>query len=129
MKRVMIGAGALLAIGAMALPSQATAARANATITFNYDSTDGTTYDYGGSIESSKPKCENSRKIVVYREQGVTDQKIGGTKSFPNFIDPGEPAIWSLNDRPKGGDGIFYATAAKTEKCKKAISNLHVIGS
>jgi len=124
MKRVLTATGVLLMIGAMIAPSSALAGRAAAVIDFTYISTDGKgNWDYGGGISSSSSKCTSGRKITVYREAGDQDVKIGSDKAIVNFITP-EPDdyVWGLQDAD-GENGTYYASAKKTKKCKKAVSN------
>jgi hypothetical protein len=123
MKRAIIGAGALLALGAILAPGQALAGRTAATLTIEYDSTDGMgNYAYQGSVDSLKSKCQSPRKITLYRDEAGDDQKIGSDTSIPNFLVPDKPALWGISDADEGGPGTYYATTPKTKKCKKAVS-------
>ncbi len=127
MKRVLTATGVLLVLGAMIVPSSALAAKAPATIIFDYDSFDGAdTYTYGGSIDSPSSKCDFLRKVTVYREEGPKDKKLGKDKALPNISNPEDPARWGIEDSV-GGPGEYYAVAKKTKKCKKAVSNLYVV--
>ena len=106
----------------MTLGSAATAqaARAPATITIDW-SQSGNEFFYFGEISSPKQKCQSLRKITVYRKKNGDDEKIGSAKSVPDIFSPEEDYVWQVNtfDEP---NGIYYAQAAKTNKCKKATS-------
>ena len=129
MKRSIIGATALLVLTAALLPAQAMAGKASAVLAINYDSDDGVgNIDFGGTVESSDSRCESPRKITLYREEGDKDEKMGKTKSIPNIFQPGEPAGWQVDDTDATA-GTYYASAKKTKKCKKAVSEDYVYPS
>ena len=100
--------------------SERKAGKAPAVITM--DITDiGDTWAYGGKITSEKPKCK-ARKITVYRIKPGKDGKIGAGNSYPNFLEPSDPAYyWNVEDS-KEPNGEYYALAEATNKCKKAKS-------
>jgi ABC-type glycerol-3-phosphate transport system substrate-binding protein len=70
---------------------------------------------------SAAEKCENGRKVVLYKQKGSSqrprqDTKIGSDIAQPN----GPDAMWSINTDKSGK---FYAKAVETAKCHHAFSD------
>jgi len=120
MKRAIIGAGALLALWAILVPSQAMADKAPAEITIDVLD-EGGIYSWNGEITSPKPTCKKDRKITVYRRNPGKDEKIGSVNSFPS-LDPGDHTWYWLVEDPGKPNGEYYAKAKATDRCKKAKS-------
>jgi hypothetical protein len=81
--------------------------------------------DYYGYVHSPKQqKCENNRKVNVFKVVGQSpdphsDQKIGSDTAEPN----GPDAMWSIGNSGYK-HGKFYAQARKTTYCQGDLSSV-----
>jgi hypothetical protein len=111
-----------VAIGVLAVPSQAVADKAPAALTIDITGSPGD-YSYSGTIISPKPICKKDRKITVFRRQPGSDEKIGSVRSFPSLDSEDKNWYWAVpaTEEP---NGFYYAKAGATNRCKKAKSGV-----
>lgn len=104
---------ALALLLACVAPAQA-AKRAKTTVTFDAITYKDPETTYSGKVESDKKACKEGRKIMVFRVRDGADKKIGTGKPF-NWM---SIFVWQYEEDKPPVEGVYYAKAAKTKKCK-----------
>jgi hypothetical protein len=70
--------------------------------------------------KSASEKCENGRKVLLYKQKGSSQQPRQDTKIGSDIAQPNGPdSMWSINTNKSGK---FYAKAVETPKCHHAFS-------
>jgi hypothetical protein len=114
MKRRVLAAG--VAAFLFAAPVAGAGGKAETKVHFTVlieTGSDGSYFE--GSIESSKKRCANDRKVSVYRKRGGPDLKIGSTRSerrgdlgYEWIVESDDPLV----------PGKYYAKAGTTNSCQ-----------
>jgi hypothetical protein len=109
---------AIAACAALALPAIAIGRGAAETkVTIKVQGTG----DFSGTLKSSKTKCANHRKVVLFKQKGQeqkpsTDKRVGMDTSERS----GDKFEWNMGNT--GLRGKFYARAGKIPGCKTGTS-------
>jgi hypothetical protein len=117
-RKITISAVALVSCAALIVASSALAGKAETKVKIKAES--GGFYGY---VKSSKTKCANGRKVVLYKQKGNApnpkhDQKIGMDIAQAN----GNKYMWSTGNTGYM-KGYFYAYAKRIKGCDDGISD------
>jgi glycine cleavage system aminomethyltransferase T len=110
-----IAALAALAVVALGITGVAGAAGAKTTVTIKEDAPG----DFRGKVKSSKAKCVDGRKVVVFKQKGSDPEPRSDEKIATDTADA--DGRWSVgNTGDKGGK--HYAKAPRRPGCKADLS-------
>jgi hypothetical protein len=110
---------ALVLCGALAVAGIALAAAANTKVTI--EAQQGGFFGYVHTKKSASEKCENGRKVVLYKQKGSEQKPRQDTKIGTDIAQPNGPdSMWSINTNKSGK---FYAKAPKKPGCAAGFSD------
>lgn len=113
MKKTLIALGAVVAL---TVPQVSSAGESIVTdVTIKADSSG----DFSGQVKTALKDCSNKRKVVVKRQKGGKDEKIGMDLTEKQ----GNKYVWSLGNSGAGA-GHFYAVAPQNGPCEKGKSKV-----
>lgn len=101
---VLAIAAAALAAFSVAVPASA---KAPGTTKVTIKAND---FSFYGEVKSNKNKCENGRKVVLFKVKAGKDQKVGSDFAQAE----GDGYMWSVNTE---GNGDHYAKAKNVSGC------------
>ena len=107
---------ALAVCGVVAMAGTALASAANTSVSIHAQSG-----GFFGYVHSSKQaKCENGRKVALYKQTGDNHNLRNDTKIDTDIAQPNGPdSMWSINTNRQGR---FYAHVGSTPDCKPDFS-------
>jgi hypothetical protein len=110
---------ALVLCGALAVAGIALAAAAKTKVTI--EAQQGGFFGYVHTKKSASEKCENGRKVVLYKQKGSEQKPRQDTKIGTDIAQPNGPdSMWSINTNKSGK---FYAKAPKKPGCAAGFSD------
>lgn len=110
---------ALVLCGALAVAGIALAAAAKTKVTI--EAQQGGFFGYVHTKQSASEKCENGRKVVLYKQKGSEQKPRQDTKIGTDIAQPNGPdSMWSINTNKSGK---FYAKAPKKPGCAAGFSD------
>jgi hypothetical protein len=114
MKRAF-GAGILIVV--LSIPAPASSGgRADTTVKFksvDYQEIEGT-YTFSGTISSPAKACVEGRKVIVYREGGIDDTRLGADRAGKD----GARWRWQVSASGPLMASSYYARAKPTDECR-----------
>lgn len=118
-KRVLTVVAAAAICGALAFASIALAAAAKTKVTIQAQQ--GGFFGYVHTKKSASEKCENGRKVILYKQKGSEQKPRQDTKIDSDIAQPNGPdSMWSINTTKSGK---FYAKAPKKPGCATGFSD------
>ena len=115
MKKLSVAIVVALLCGAVAMVSVAGArGKAATTVTIKYNG-DG----FQGKVKSSKAKCVKNRTVKVYKQKGSSQDPSTDKHLYTDTSDT--EGRWDTGNSGQV-HGKFYASAKKTDLCKKGFS-------
>lgn len=122
MRKIGIGFAVVLAAWGMAGEAQAgraEPAKTHLTGGGFYSVVIGLT-SYGGKIASERRKCQEDRKVIVFKQRSGKDDRVISTRSYERKDAPGK-YVWStaMDGQAKGR---YYAYAPAIKGCEKTSS-------
>jgi hypothetical protein len=123
MHRKSVIAGTALAVGiAISGVAAGDAAKTKVDIS-TYSFTGPASGQFQGEVKSRKAKCEEKRKVTIYRDAVGGPVKIGSTKTIS-----GEGTnVFIINDDSAATSDPYYAVAPADNGCKKGRSDDYLI--
>jgi hypothetical protein len=104
--------------GAVALAGIAMAA--TATTKVSIQAQQGGFFGYVHTKKAASEKCENGRKVILYKQKGSQQKPRDDTKIDTDIAQPNGPdSMWSINTNKSGK---FYAKAPKKPGCATGFS-------
>jgi len=104
--------------GALVFASFAIAEGAKTTVTIQAEQ--GGFFGYVHTKRSASEKCENGRKVILYKQNGSTQKPSQDTKIGTDIAQPNGPdSQWNVNTNKSGK---FYAKAPKKPGCATGFS-------
>jgi hypothetical protein len=118
-KKLILALVAVTVCGVVAFAGIAAASGAKTKVTIQAQQ--GGFFGYVHTKRSASEKCENGRKVILYKQKGSDqrpsqDSKIGTDIAQPN----GPDSMWSINTNKSGK---FYAKAPKKPGCAAGFSD------
>ena len=78
-------------------------------------------FGYVHTKKSASEKCENGRKVILYKQKGSEQKPREDTKIDSDIAQPNGPdSMWSINTNKSGK---FYAKAPKKPGCATGFSD------
>lgn len=78
-------------------------------------------FGYVHTVKSASEKCENGRKVILYKQNGSDQKPSQDTKIGTDIAQPNGPdSMWSINTNKSGK---FYAKAPKKPGCAAGFSD------
>src|SRR3954465_13939084 len=118
-RKLLIATAVVAVCGVVAFAALALAAGARTKVTIQAQQ--GGFFGFVHTKTSAQEKCENGRRVVLYKQRGSEqkpsqDTKIGTDTAQPN----GPDSMWSINT---GKTGKFYAKAPPKPGCEAGFSD------
>jgi hypothetical protein len=109
---------ALVICGALAFAGIALGAAAKTKV--KIEAQQGGFFGYVHTKNSASAKCENGRKVILYKQKGSDQKPRQDTKIGTDIAQPNGPdSMWSINTDESGK---FYAKAKKKPGCATGYS-------
>ena len=110
---------AVTVCGALMFAGIAAASGANTKVTIQAQQ--GGFFGFVHTKKSASAKCENGRKVILYKQKGSEQKPRDDTKIGTDIAQPNGPdSMWSINTNKSGK---FYAKAPKKPGCAAGFSD------
>ena len=110
---------AVTVCGALVFAGIAVASGANTRVTIQAQQ--GGFFGFVHTRKSASEKCENGRKVILYKQKGSDQKPSQDTKIGTDIAQPNGPdSQWSINTNKSGK---FYAKAPKKPGCAAGFSD------
>jgi len=118
-RKLIAGVLAVTVCGALVFAGIAVASGANTRVTIQAQQ--GGFFGFVHTRKSASEKCENGRKVILYKQKGSDQKPSQDTKIGTYIAQPNGPdSQWSINTNKSGK---FYAKAPKKPGCAAGFSD------